>query len=74
MITAIDPVWKVMSIWYFDGGGESVSMASSSTGEEVVWAPCGNRVTVDAKWPVWNTLRRSRRSPFEELGSTEQRY
>lgn len=29
----------------------------------------GRRVSVVAKWPVWNLLRLRRRSPLEDLGS-----
>lgn len=29
----------------------------------------GRRVSVVAKWPVWNLLRFRRRSPLEDLGS-----
>lgn len=29
----------------------------------------GSRVNVVAKWPMWNLLRLSNRSPFDDLGS-----
>lgn len=29
----------------------------------------GRRVSVEAKWPMWNLLLLSSRSPFDDLGS-----
>jgi hypothetical protein len=48
-----------------------VSIASSAEVGSGVWDDVarGIMVMVEAKWPVWKTLRCNRRSPFDESGS-----
>lgn len=81
VIRPTEPFWDVRRIWCVDVCGvvvsKSMSMSESELDEMLLvdlrssdeTAVRGRRLTVVAKFPVWNLLLFRRRSPLEDLGS-----